>query len=32
MSKGVKVPWIGGQYTRDRAVDIPLLGGSIYHG
>ena len=32
ISKGVKMPLVGCQYPRDRGVDIPWLGGSIYHG
>ena len=30
--KGVKIPWVGGQYTMGRGVDIPKIGNSIYHG
>ena len=25
------MPWVGGQSTMGRGVDIPLIGGSIYN-
>ena len=37
MGRGVDIPWIGSQNTMARGVkipwvDIPLIGGSKYHG
>ena len=26
------MPWVGGQHTMGRGVDIPWVGDSIYHG
>ena len=31
MGMGIKIPWVGGRYTIDRAVKIPWVGGSLYH-
>ena len=28
----VGMPWVGGQNTMDKGVQIPWIGGSIYHG
>ena len=30
--KGVDIPLVGGRNTIYRRVDIPSIGGSIYHG
>ena len=39
MGRGVNIPWVGGRYTMVKGVnipwvgmDIPWVGGSIYHG
>ena len=32
MGRGVNIPWVGGQNTMGRGVDIPSLRGSICHG
>jgi hypothetical protein len=29
MDRGVKIPWVGVQYTMDREIDIPWVGGKI---
>jgi hypothetical protein len=32
MGRGVKIPWVWGQNTISRGVDIAWVGGSKYHG
>ena len=32
MASEVNMPWIGGRYAMSKAVDIPCVGESIYHG
>ena len=32
MARGIKIPWVGGQYIMGKGVDIPWVVGSIYHG
>jgi hypothetical protein len=30
--KRVNIPWVWDRYTMERGVDIPWVGGLIYHG
>jgi hypothetical protein len=31
MGRGVKIPWVGDQYSMGRGVKISWVGGLIYH-
>ena len=32
MGRWFDMPWVGVKYTMGRGFNIPLVGGSIYHG
>ena len=32
MDRVVNIPWVGGRYSMDRKLDIPLIGVSKCHG
>ena len=32
MGRGVDIPWVGGQFTMDREVEILWIEKSKYHG
>ena len=32
MGRGVKIPWVGDQYTTEKGLYKTCVGASIYHG